>query len=129
MTWPDVEIELVARLGDGRLGPARVLTELPENLLDVLPVVQVQRVPGGGDDGYRLDRALVDVDVYAPTRLLASQIAQQVRNELVVLLRGATTTRAVFGRVSTVAAPAWRPYENPGLRRSGATYEMFFHPV
>lgn len=124
--WPDVEVELVAWLG-AAVGE-RVLTELPANLDDVLPVVQVQRV-GGGDDGFRLDRALVDVDVYAATRAGASTLAGQARHELVVNLRGVATAAAVFGRVATVSAPAWRPYENTGLRRSGATYEIFFHPV
>lgn len=126
MTWPDVEVEIVAWMHDDL--SVRVLTELPENLADVLPVVQVQRV-GGDDDGLRLDRALVDVDVYGPTRAAASALARQAREGLVVRLRGVKTTAAVFGRVSTVSAPAWRPYENPALRRSGATYEIFFHPV
>ncbi|WP_435601449.1 phage tail termination protein [Streptomyces sp. C10-9-1] len=124
--WPDAEIELVARL-KARLG-VRVVTELPGNLEDVLPVVQVQSV-GGTDDGVRLARALVSVDVYGATRKAASDLAELVRQELVVRLRGVRTDAAVFGRVSTVAAPAWRPYENPALRRSGATYELFYHPV
>lgn len=126
LVWPDVEIELVAWL-DAHLD-VRVVTELPATLLDVLPVVQVQRV-GGDDDGFRLDRALVDVDVYAATREAASTVARQVRSYLLGSLRGAATATAVFGYVSTVAAPSWRPYENIGLRRYGGTYELFFHPV
>jgi hypothetical protein len=124
--WPDVEVELVAWLGARR--GVRVVTELPARLEEKLPVVQLQRV-GGTDDGIRLDRALVDVDVYAATRRDASLLARQVRDDLVMHLRGTATAAAVFGRVSTVSAPAWRPYENPALRRAGATYELFFHPV
>lgn len=127
MPWPDVEIELVARLATRT--SKRVVTELPANLLEILPVIQVQRVPGGGDDGFRLDRALVDVDVYAATRQAASELSEVVREELVIKLRGVKTAAAVFGRVATLSPPAWRLYENPGLRRSGATYELFFHPV
>lgn len=126
MAWPDIEIELVARLGD-RLS-VRVLTDLPANLAEVLPVIQVQRV-GGSDDGIRLDRALVDSNVYAATRAEASELSGWLRDELVVQLRGVKAAHAVFGRVSTVSAPSWRPYENVGLRRIGATYEIFFHPV
>ncbi|NML55402.1 hypothetical protein HHL19_16660 [Streptomyces sp. R302] len=125
--WPDLEVELVAYLTARRA--VRVLTELPANLGDILPVVQVQRLPGGGDDGFRLDRALVGVDVYAATRGDASTLAELVRDDLINHLPGTATARAVFGRVATVSAPSWRPYENPGLRRSGATYEVFFHAV
>ena len=124
--WPDVETELVAWLTAAL--EARHCTELPANLGDVLPVNQIQRV-GGGDDSFRLDRALVSLDSYAATRAGASTLARQTRHELVVNLRGVKTTAAVFGRVATLSAPAWRPYENPALRRMGATYEIYFHPV
>jgi hypothetical protein len=124
--WPDVEVELVAYLASA-LG-VRVLTELPAPLEAVLPVVQVVRV-GGTDDGYRLDRALVDVEAYAAIRGDASDLARRARDALVVGLRGVMTSAAVFGHISTVAAPAWRPYENVNLRRCGATYELYFHPV
>ncbi|MBI0293290.1 hypothetical protein JBE04_01945 [Streptomyces sp. PRKS01-29] len=124
--WPDVEVELIAWLGN-QLG-TRFAAELPANLLDVLPLGQVQRV-GGSDDSFRLDRALVDLDAYAATRAGASLLAREARDVLVTRLPGTKTTAAVFGRVSTVSAPSWRPYENTGLRRCGATYEIFFHPV
>lgn len=126
MTWPDVEVELIAWL-DSQF-TALFTAELPANLLEVLPVGQVQRV-GGSDDSFRLDRALVDVDVYAATRGGASLLARQARDALLMKLPGTKTSAAVFGRVSTVSAPSWRPYENTGLRRCGATYEIFFHPV
>lgn len=122
----DIEIELVAWLG-AELS-VRVVTELPATLTDILPVLLVQRV-GGDDDTFRLDRALVDVDAYAATRAEAAALAGGARSHLVASLRGVTTANAVFGRVSTVQAPAWRPYENTNLRRIGATYEIFFHPV
>lgn len=124
--WPDVEAELVAWL-KARLN-VRHVTDLPANLVEVLPVNQVQRV-GGDDDSIRLDRALVDIDSYGADRGAASLLARRTRHELVVNLRGVQTAAAVFGRASTISAPAWRDYENPGLRRMGATYEIYFHPV
>lgn len=124
--WPDVEAELNAWL-EAQLSVVH-LTDLPSNLTDILPVNQVTRV-GGDDDSIRLDRALVTVDSYAADRAAASLLARQTRDKLVVSLRGVQTTAAVFGRVSTISAPAWRPYENPALRRMGATYEIYFHPV
>lgn len=124
--WPDVEVELIAWLKAALT--VRHLTDLPANLLAELPVNQVQRI-GGDDDGIRLDRAIVSIDSYADTREAASALARATRHELVVNLRGVQTPAAVFGRVSTVSAPAWRLYENPALRRMGATYEIYFHPV
>ena len=124
--WPDAEIELVAWLT--AVLDVRHCTDLPADLIGALPINQVQRV-GGDDDRFRLDRALVSLDSYAATREAASLLARQTRHQLVTVLPGVKTTAAVFGRVSTVSAPAWRPYENPNLRRMGATYEIYFHPV
>lgn len=122
----DIEVELVAWLG-AELS-VRVVTELPATLTSILPVLLVQRV-GGDDDTFRLDRALVDVDAYAATRAEAAALAAGARSRLVASLPSVATENAVFGRVNTVQAPAWRPYENTNLRRIGATYEIFFHPV
>lgn len=124
----DAEVELIAwlqaRVPDGTV----VRDELDNDLLGELPTVTVQRV-AGDDDGYRLDRALVDVDVYAPTRGAAADLSALIRAMLLTALRGSVTDTAVFGMVRTVSAPSWRPYENTALRRSGATYEIFFHSV
>ncbi|MFD7705715.1 hypothetical protein [Streptomyces sp. NPDC059786] len=122
----DVEAELVAWL-KAQLA-VRVLTDLPADLNAVLPVVQVQRI-GGSDDGFRLDRALVDVDVYAATRPAASDLMALTRTRLLAGLRGTTTNAAVFSAARTITAPAWRDYENTSLRRFGATFEIFCHPV
>jgi hypothetical protein len=124
----DIEVELIAWLRDRAPDGTVVRDELDNDLLGELPTWQVQRV-GGDDDGIRLDRALVDVDVYAATRDDALAQSKMIRGWLLRALRGSATTGAVFGRVSTVAAPTVRPYENVGLRRVGATYEVFFHPV
>jgi hypothetical protein len=125
----DIELDLIgwlqAKFGDD----AVVCDETDNNLLNQLPTVQVQRLPAGSDDGYRLDRALVDVDVYAATRGEAIDIAKTVRGWLLSELAGSETTRAVYGRISSSPPPAVRPYENTGLRRVGATYEIHSHPV
>ena len=89
----------------------------------------MQRLAAGGDDGLRLDRALVDVDVYHSTRGEAFALAGLARGWLLTDLPGAVTSAAVFGRVSTVSPPAARPYENTALRRVGATYQIYCHPV
>lgn len=125
----DVELLLIqwlqAQLGSGVV----VRDELDNNLLDELPTVQVARVPVGDDDGFRLDRALVDIDAYAVTRSAAIALATQIRGLVLGTLPGSTTGGAVVGRVRTLAAPGIRPYENTGLRRVGATYEIYSHPA
>lgn len=126
MDWPDVEELLIGWL---RARGFDARDELDNQLLDELPVVQVERVPGGGDDGLRLERALMDVDVYAATSTEASAMAREIRRLLLSELRGSTLPEAVIGRVGTLTPPAKRPYENTGLRRYGATYEIFLHPV
>ncbi|MYV77794.1 hypothetical protein GT352_28255 [Streptomyces sp. SID1046] len=125
----DVELLVIqwlqARLGNGVV----VRDELDNNLMNELPTVQVERIAAGDDDGFRVDRAFVDVDVYAATRGAAIALALQVRGLLLTELPGSTTGGAVVGRVQTIAAPGPRPYENTGLRRIGATYEIYSHPV
>lgn len=122
----DIEVELIGWL-QGRLS-AVVRDELDNDLLNELPTVQVE-VVGGDDDGARLDRALVDINVYAATRGSAIALAADVHGLLLSLLRGSATTNAVFGMVRALARPAARPYENTALRRVGATYEIYSHPV
>ncbi|MER7507082.1 hypothetical protein ABTX82_01835 [Streptomyces lavendulae] len=125
----DVEL-LVIQWLQAQLGAGVVVRdELDNNLLDELPTVQVERLPAGGDDGFRLDQALVDVDVYASTRGAAVALAIQIRGLLLGTLPGTTAGGAVVGRVATLTAPGARPYENTGLRRIGATYEIYSHPV
>lgn len=125
----DVELMVIqwlqAQLGSGVV----VRDELDNNLLNELPTIQVERVPAGDDDGFRLDRALVDIDVYASTRGAAIALATQVRGLVLGTLPGLTTGGAVVGRVRTLSAPGVRPYENVGLRRVGATYEIHSHPA
>jgi len=124
----DVELEVMvalrAYLGDGVV----VRDELDNNLADELPTVQVQ-VVGGDDDGFRLERPFVDIDVYHSTRADALALAATIRGWVLTQLRGSSTAQAVFGRTGTISRPAIRPYENTGLRRVGATYEIYCHPV
>ncbi|MFB7647128.1 hypothetical protein ACFC0S_16750 [Streptomyces sp. NPDC056084] len=123
----DVEAVLIAWL-TARLPGAVVRAELDNNLANELPTVQVERA-AGDDDGFRLDRALVDVNVYGATRGDAVLLSATVRGLLLTDLRGTATGGAVFGRIATVSAPSWRPYENTSLRRLGAMYEIYSHPV
>lgn len=124
----DVELELIgwlqARLDSGVV----VRDELDNNLLGELPTVQIE-VAGGDDDGFRLDRPFVDINTYAATRAEAIALAATVHGLILTELRGSVTDTAVFARAATLSRPAVRPYENTALRRVGATYEIYCHPV
>ncbi|MGV9352283.1 phage tail termination protein [Streptomyces misionensis] len=124
----DVELEVMTALRDFLGDGVVVRDELDNSLLEELPTVQVQ-VSGGDDDGYRLDRPFVDIDVYHSTRADAIALAATIRGWVLTQLRGSATETAVFGWTSTISRPAIRPYENTGLRRVGATYEIYCHPV
>lgn len=124
----DVETLLIGWL-QGQLGPSVVVRDEVDNMLaDELPTVQVERA-AGDDDGFRLDRALIDVNVYAASRSAAAALSATIRALMLTVLRGSTTGGGVVAGVTVVTAPAWRPYENITLRRYGATYQVYVHPV
>jgi hypothetical protein len=123
----DVELELIARAA-ARFPDVVVRDELDNNLTNELPTMQIQ-VVGGSDDGIRLDRAIVDIDVYHSTRAAAIALAAEVRGWVLSELRSSASATAVIGRTGTISRPAVRPYENTALRRVGATYEIYCHPV
>ncbi|MFJ9633834.1 hypothetical protein ACIRU8_39680 [Streptomyces sp. NPDC101175] len=124
----DIELELITR-ATAQFPDAVVRDELDNNLLNELPTIRVQQVPTGDDDGFRLARFLVDVDVFAATRADAITLARAVHAWLTGELPGAAGESVVFGRIAALTLPAPRPYENTALRRTGGTYEVFCHPV
>ncbi|MET7975720.1 hypothetical protein ABZW44_22295 [Streptomyces mirabilis] len=124
----DIELELITR-ATARFPDAVVRDELDNNLLAELPTIKVEQIPGGGDDGLRLSRPIVDINVYAATRADAISLARDVHDWVTSELRGSTSSTVVIGRTGCLSLPASRPYENIGLRRVGATYEIFCHPV
>lgn len=124
----DIELELITRAA-ARFPDAVVRDELDNNLLGELPTIQIQQIPGGDDDGLKLGRMLVDIDVYAATRAAAISLAHEVHAWVTGELRSTASDTAVIGRTGGLTLPAPRPYENTGLRRVGATYVIFCHPV
>lgn len=124
----DIEGELIPR-AQARWPNAVVRDELDNNLLDELPTIQITQVPAGELAASRLARMLVDIDVYAPTRQAAFDLAREVVAWVERDLRGSSTSTLTISRAGVVTLPAIRPYENTALRRVGGTVEIFCHPV
>jgi hypothetical protein len=106
-----------------RITAARILTDLPANLADVLPVIQVGR-SGGTTPLPRIDVAFVDVDCYAASRDAASTLSRQLHDLMLRTLPGYSTAAATVLSVDTQSGPSWRPYDNTTLRRFGASYDL-----
>lgn len=124
--YVDVERLLVQWLGS-QLN-CRVVTDLPANLEQQVPLLQIQRI-GGADTRPGLDFAGLDVDAFGPDRGSAVALAEKARHVLRFRLPGTQIDSAVFTRVDTTEAPSFRPYDNTALRRFGATYRLVVHIV
>lgn len=126
MPFPDVEALAIAYLHAKTA--KRVVTDLPVDLDDILPVIRVTRISGTNRD-YRLDRPIVDVDVFAADRAGASALSGVVRDLLHDHLpyEDAVQPTGVVTSVVTIAGPRWLPDPNIRLRRFHATYELCVH--
>ena len=111
-----------------QFNPTRVVTELPANLGDALPLIQVTRF-GGSDDVLTLDAANIDVDTFGATRDAARSLGEQVRSALRLHLPGYSTGTAGVQSVTTISAPRWVPYDNTNLRRFVASYRITIHSI
>lgn len=96
---------------------ARVVTETPGDLADVVPCIQVSRFGGADEYVSTFDNPSMDFDCYAATRGEARQLAYDVRSSLRDDLPGQVVAGASIVRVRTISGPAWTPYNNTNLRR------------
>lgn len=127
MPYPDVEALLITWLtGDLPPDTATFTDELPYNLTYALPLIAVARF-GGADTVLTLDRAHLDIDVFAGTRHAAKHLAEQVRESLRTRLQGATVDGTVVARVQTISAPTHTPWDDRQTRRVTAAYALTVH--
>lgn len=105
---------------------ARLCSETPDNLGDVLPVIQVVGIGGSGDE-LQFDTPRADVDVFAATRDAARTLAQQVHDWLLRDLPGTSLGDAFVLSVTEFMSPAWTPYDNTNLRRFTLSVGLRLH--
>lgn len=129
--FPSIEQILVAWLPTVT-GGVHATTDLPHDFQNadgpthMLPVIQIDR-QSGADLDFKLDRPVLDIDVYAGTRAQSQDLAEMVRAALRFSLPGATVGGAVFTRCRTIVGPRLLPHANPAVRRYSANYELLFH--
>lgn len=117
--------QLILEWTQSRFPEARACTETPAKMENVVPVIQVVRV--GGSDYLNLDNPMMSFDVFDADRDAARKLADLLRDAIKYELPGAPLGggQAVVSKSKTISGPSWRPYVNTGLRRIGATYQLW----
>ena len=124
LMWPDVESALIAdcdlMLASAEISALPTSTDRPAGL-NGNRFVQIQAVTGT-DDGLT-DRALVDIDCFAPDRDQARDLAERVRSWMGGL-PGKLAGGVLIDAVATSVRPHWVDYRNPSIQRFAASYRV-----
>ncbi|MEU1152638.1 hypothetical protein ABZ369_06415 [Streptomyces sp. NPDC005918] len=118
---PDIEYAATLWLRARHPG-VRVVNELPSTLEQVMPLLLVAVVPGGGDDGVS-GTAVLDVQTFAATRTLMWQLADGA-HESMLAMRGQLAGGLAVDDVETSLLPGFVTYNNPAVRRAVASYRL-----
>lgn len=126
--WPDVESLLFSWLKPNMPG-VNVVKETDStfgtsspNALMVLPLVLIERVPGGMvDPDHLTDTAAVDVSCFGATRGDAWALYAQA-HMWILRARTQSTAKGTFDDVIVLNPAGLVNYNNPNLRRVIATY-------
>ena len=115
------------------LPQARIVSELPADLVGSVPLIRVQAT-AGSDVLPTLDEALVDVEAFAAGRDATRLLAEQIRWAMRLVMPGSTVSGAEYASkafVATVEAsvPHWAPYDDTDVRRFVAMYRLSIRSV
>ena len=124
----EAEAVLVAWLRDAFPG-ARVVTETPANLADVLPCIRVSRFGGVDEEVSTFDNPSLDFDCFGATRAEARSLAYAVRSSIRNDLPGQTRAGGFASRTRTLAGPVFTPYDNTSLRRFTYSAQIRLHSL
>jgi hypothetical protein len=109
------------------LPAAKLVTETPDNLADVLPCARLERA-GGGDDGVVLDTAVIQVDCFGDSPVTSRMFAMQVVGAMYAL-QGAVVNGATVTRVRKTSGPTALGYDNPAVRRQLLQFRVSVKPA
>jgi hypothetical protein len=118
----DIEALLIPWL-ETKLG-VRVVSELPPEAAP--PIIRLYRI-SGADNDYKLDRPIIDIDVFAASRPEAAALSERVRTAIRDDLRGLVLSGVVISYPFTIIGPRWLPDTNTDWRRYSASYEVLLH--
>jgi hypothetical protein len=120
--FPDIELLIIGWLQPQFPG-ARWCTELPAEITET--TVHVTRISGAARS-IRVDRPIVDLDVYALDHPTSVNVALAVE-AVIRVARNVITGAGVIQFATTVNGPRWLPEINPALRRRSGTYQFHVH--
>lgn len=120
--FPDIELLLITWLQPQFPG-TRFCTVLPAGITET--TVHVTRI-SGANRSLRVDRPIVDIDVYALDYETSVSVALAIEAWLRAVRNVVTDTGVLLSAV-TVSGPRWLPEPNPALWRRSATYELYVH--
>ena len=122
--FPDIELLLITWLKDQGPITGRVTNDLPANITGT--VIRVLKI-SGANRSIRVDRPIVDIDVFSDDYADAIAQARLVQNLILFGLRATQTPQGYVQLATTVIGPRWMADVNPALVRYGASYELHCH--
>lgn len=135
VVWPDTELLVRGWLVANLASHPNVRTETDSTFGTpspgpsmALPLVLVQRVPGGSTDvDLSTEVARVDVDCFGATRGAAWALYREV-HAWMMRLSGSTTSAGTVDMVTVANGVGEVTYGNPDLRRCVVTYDVSTRP-
>lgn len=127
LLMPDAEELVVAYLRDA-FPDATVVTELFMGFEEELPLLRVSRTGGAMVRPLVLDGPRMDIDVFARSRVDASQLAREVAAAMPAA-KGRAYAGGLVTSVAEEVGPSWRPDFNPHVYHFGLTVVLTIRPT